>query len=316
MKRKLDLRTVDPATIAHKNMLLSARIEDMSVSRLERGQRYIALAARLDAHECTAFVSLQQLIDYWLGDATLPAEQMDADIAREYVEDAFRTVGLPSPSPSLHWHGPKGMAQRQDYETPLFILKDGPFELFLPRLPDDFRMPEAEIRPDLPIDISWSLGALLLPAREVADLAEGDVIRLPARPGIARVVNTPVFSFFIHGDSMMINTIPDDAFNEFDDSDDYQDVTEDRAGQACVKVEDLPVTLSFFLSRRSMCAGEVSTLQSGMTIPLEHPVPYVDVIAGSIRVARGELVRIGQDLGVEIREVSPEPITQPGKITS
>lgn len=65
-----------------------------------------------------------------------------------------------------------------------------------------------------------------------------------------------------------------------------------------------------------MRVGDVSALQCGMIIPLEQPAPYVDVMAGSMRVARGELVRIGQDLGVEISEISPDPAIPPGATTS
>lgn len=310
MKRQLDLRAVDPAIITHKNALLSAGIDDILVARLERGQRYVALAALLDKHDCTAFVSLQQLIDYWLNDASLPAEQLDADIAREFVEDSFREHGLPSPSRSLAWYGPTGMAQRQDYENPLFLLKNGPFDLFLSRLPNDFHTHSAEVHPSLPVDISWSLGTLRLTASSLASLSTGDVIRLPPRPGIVLAAESPIFSFYIHGDSIMIDTTPDDGLNEYDDTDN------DSFREAALRVEDLPVALSFLLSRRTMRAGDVSTLQCGMTIPLEQPVPYVDVMAGSMRVARGELVRIGQDLGVEISEISPEPVIPPGATTS
>lgn len=310
MKRQLDLRAVDPAIMTHKNALLSAGIDDILVARLERGQRYVALAAQLDKHDCSAFVSLQQLIDYWLNDASLPAEQLDADIAREFVEDSFREHGLPSPSRSLAWYGPKGMAQRQDYESPLFLLKNGPFDLFLSRLPNDFRARGAEVRPSLPIDISWSLATLRLTASSLASLSTGDVIRLPPRPGVVLAAENPIFSFHIHGDSLMIDTAPDDGLNEYDDMDDgsFRD--------AALRVEDLPVALSFLLSRRTMRAGDVSALQCGMTIPLEQPAPYVDVMAGSMRIARGELVRIGQDLGVEISEISPETAIPPGETTS
>ncbi|MFY3138361.1 FliM/FliN family flagellar motor switch protein [Achromobacter xylosoxidans] len=310
MKRQLELRAVDPALTEHKNMLLAAGIDGILIARLERGQRYVALGAQLNGQDCAAFVSLQQLIDYWLNEASLPAEQMDADIAREFVEDCFQAHGLPSPSHFLAWYGPRGMAQRQDYESPLFLLKNGPFDLFLPVLPSDLRMPNAEIHPHLPVDISWSLGTLRLAASLLASLSAGDVIRLPASRGLVLAGHNPILSFHVHGDSLMIDTIPDDMSNEFDDT------PNPDAREAEFSVEDLPVTLSFLLSRRTMRVGEVSALQRGMTIPLEQTAPSVDVMAGSMRVARGELVRVGQDLGVEISEVLPKSVTLPGETTS
>ncbi len=349
-RSELALRAIDPATVAQKNRLLASGVKDLSIARLDRAEPYVALDTRINGQRCIAFVALQQLIDHWLGEATLPAAQMDEEITQRFIKDAYLQQSLPTPSRYLAWEGLVGLAQTQAYDNPLLLLKGGPFDIFLPELPADFSHDGGAVHPDIPVRLQMTIGVLHLPASALVGISAGDVMRVPRQMGLARVAGVPIFSFQIDGDYLMIETTLNDeqhtvALDDRDDEGDYpvdfqtgepasnKDLSNageigcpeapahaastaplDADGQAphfdhapgALSVEDLPVAISFVLSRCTMRVAQLGTFQPGMTLPLEHPTPYVDVMAGSIRLARGELVRVGQDLGVELIDVFSE----------
>ncbi|RWB97832.1 MAG: YscQ/HrcQ family type III secretion apparatus protein [Mesorhizobium sp.] len=66
-------------------------------------------------------------------------------------------------------------------------------------------------------------------------------------------------------------------------------------------LDELPVTLAFELGRTAMPLGEVRQLAPGAIVPLANVTKEtVDIIANGKRVGRGEIVRIGESLGVRI----------------
>ncbi|SIT55721.1 Type III secretion system translocation protein, RhcQ [Mesorhizobium prunaredense] len=66
-------------------------------------------------------------------------------------------------------------------------------------------------------------------------------------------------------------------------------------------LDELPVALAFELGRTAMPLGEVRQLAPGAIVPLANVTKEtVDIIANGKRVGRGEIVRIGESLGVRI----------------
>ncbi|PAQ10930.1 hypothetical protein CIT26_06395 [Mesorhizobium temperatum] len=66
-------------------------------------------------------------------------------------------------------------------------------------------------------------------------------------------------------------------------------------------LDQLPVALAFELGRTAMPLGEVRQLAPGAIVPLANvSKETVDIIANGKRVGRGEIVRIGESLGVRI----------------
>lgn len=66
-------------------------------------------------------------------------------------------------------------------------------------------------------------------------------------------------------------------------------------------LDELPVALAFELGRTAMPLREVRQLAPGAIVPLAHVTKEtVDIIANGKRVGRGEIVRIGESLGVRI----------------
>lgn len=71
------------------------------------------------------------------------------------------------------------------------------------------------------------------------------------------------------------------------------------------EIEDLPVTLIFELGRTTLTLGEVRRLGAGTILPLEElKSETVDLVANGKRIGRGEIVRIGESLGVRILDLS------------
>ena len=303
----LGLRNVAPTWVALRNSLLEAGLKNLSLAHLDHAERYVAMETRINARPCCAFIALQQLIDYWLGEATLPADQMDDTITWRFVKDAFLQYGLPTPSTDLLWQMPVSLARPQDYDTPLLRLAGAAFDIFLPELPADFRDEGGVLHPGLSVEMQMTLGTLHLPASALCSVAAGDVIRVPGQAGTASVAGKPLFLFQIHGDSLMIETPlfdgqPASTPTAPDNNDDLG-MDAPTGMEESLSIKNLPVAVSFVLSRCDMRVAQLCALKPGMTLPLSQSTPYVDVMAGAVRLARGELVRVGEALGVELIEV-------------
>ncbi|MDX8447492.1 type III secretion system cytoplasmic ring protein SctQ [Mesorhizobium captivum] len=69
-------------------------------------------------------------------------------------------------------------------------------------------------------------------------------------------------------------------------------------------LDELPVALAFEIGRTAMPVGEVRQLAAGAIVPLADVTkPTVDILANGKRVGRGEIVRIGESLGVRIERM-------------
>lgn len=69
-------------------------------------------------------------------------------------------------------------------------------------------------------------------------------------------------------------------------------------------LEDLPVTLSFELGRTTMPLGELRRLGPGSVLPLaDVRTETVDVLSSGKRIGRGEIVRVGESLGVRVTRI-------------
>ncbi|VVD76626.1 FliM/FliN family flagellar motor switch protein [Pandoraea fibrosis] len=298
MNRDLKLRRIDRAVSEMRNSILAARLSGAVAAQLTTGTDYISLEGECGNQELRAFAPLQQLIDFWLGEASIPAEQIDRDIAEQLVIDAFSAQGLPSPSEIFLWRGVSGFAREDDFTTPKALFRGGPFELYLETLPESLHAP-LSLHPALPVDVQWVLGKLTLPASSVSGLSRGDLLRLPPTGGVLRSGEISLFSFHLYGEYLMLDELEDNG----GDASHYDDENEAEM-MASTALQDLPITVSFMLGKRTMRVADIATMQPGMTISLELLSPQVDLIAGGARLAQGELVRIGDSFGVEIMKTA------------
>lgn len=74
------------------------------------------------------------------------------------------------------------------------------------------------------------------------------------------------------------------------------------AGQAIddATLDDLPVALAFEVGRKTMPLGEIRQLTAGAIVQLDATGQAVDILANGKRVGQGEMVKIGDSLGVQV----------------
>ena len=68
-----------------------------------------------------------------------------------------------------------------------------------------------------------------------------------------------------------------------------------------VELDDLPIKLVFEVGRCDMTLGAVRALGPGHVFALERdPAQSVDIVANGRRIGTGQLVRVGERLGVRV----------------
>ena len=212
-------------------------------------------------------------------------------------------------APSDAASGPASLAfrlkdKREDIICTL-RLEDAGYAAQLFRLLDNREKRATGFPLDLPVPVSLWRGAVTVGAGDLQSLQPGDVVLLDeienqaastlivvggrlvapvelTGPG-ARLSARPVPVAGSKWEWIMNNAT--DSVQTLEDSD----------------LDGLPVTLVFELGRTALPLGEVKQLAPGAIVPLpEVAKETVDVIANGKRVGRGEIVRIGESLGVRV----------------
>lgn len=184
----------------------------------------------------------------------------------------------------------------------------------------------------LPVDLQLEIGATTLSAAEWKKLNKGDFILLDRctydlqhRRGTAALTlgNTPLFDVRIKEGEVKIleyalfqEEKPMTQYKD-EDSDFEEDLSKmDEPGEADhlwstksseVKTEEflsskkIPVTLVVEVGRLQMPLDQVTKLKPGNVLDLAlAPLPNVHLTIGGKRVAKGELVQLGDSLGVKL----------------
>ena len=162
---------------------------------------------------------------------------------------------------------------------------------------------------DLPVPVSLRHGAVVLTAGELSSLQHGDIVLTDfgdATTALLVIGDHLLASIVIEGRSGRLvgrpRHIKASGWEWM-----MNDTKSVGAGPALedMKVDDLPVTLVFELGRATLPLGEVRRLGAGTIIPLEElKSEMVDLVANGKRIGRGDIVRIGESLGVRILELS------------
>jgi type III secretion protein Q len=160
--------------------------------------------------------------------------------------------------------------------------------------------------PDLPILVQFQAGTMRLSVGALSKLRTGDVL-VPddfpigrneitvvagrRRAGTARAVPS---GFSLHERLRPVRTAP----MEFPMTDDDRRIAPDGTGDDG-SLDDLDVTLAFELGRRLIDLAELRSIAPGYVFPLTGDASApVDILANGRRIGRGEIVRIGETLGV------------------
>lgn len=150
---------------------------------------------------------------------------------------------------------------------------------------------------DLPLCLQLLLGFSHL--RQVR-LGQGDVLRITHRTDQCLLADQciGVFTFTEEGLHMQ-STVADSN---------QQVATE---ADADVGLGALPVRLEFLLATHEIDLGALSQIIDGQLIPLAADAArHIEVRANGKRVARGELVQLDDQLGVELLEIYRNPLSE------
>ena len=149
----------------------------------------------------------------------------------------------------------------------------------------------------LPID--YRIGATQLPARRLAGLRVHDIVLFELVYGRAFFCEQALFHFNFSTEHIVV----DDILSNIE-SQQVGVVEETYEG---VNVSTLSVSIDVVLCRMQQTLGELSDLQPGTTLPLpETAHRSVRLMVGRQCVATGEVVQIGDRLGVQIETVMPK----------
>ena len=73
------------------------------------------------------------------------------------------------------------------------------------------------------------------------------------------------------------------------------------AGDADTDLDALPVKLSFEIGNAELALSDLRAMTAGHVIDLrQDPADAVDILANGRRIGRGEVVQIGESLGVQV----------------
>ena len=166
------------------------------------------------------------------------------------------------------------------------------------------RIPPSKIDlPDVTVRLAIGAGFAQLPLQEVDDLAPGDVI-LPHSPPLAAGKGWVALAdrWSAAGDLSGISLVLAERLH--DTTEPIMDIDNDsseRAEVEDVELDDLPIKLVFEVGRCDMTLGAVRALGPGHVFALERdPAQSVDIIANGRRIGTGQLVRVGERLGIRV----------------
>lgn len=146
---------------------------------------------------------------------------------------------------------------------------------------------------DLPLCLTLKLGVSHLDPASRIRLLEGDVLRITQRAQHGFVAQRCIGAFTFTEQGLLMQSTDTDAHS--------QAVIE---AAAQVGLDALSVRLEFILATHDIDLATLSQIVDGQLIPLaDDAARHIEVRANGKRVARGELVQLDGQLGVELIEV-------------
>jgi type III secretion protein Q len=154
---------------------------------------------------------------------------------------------------------------------------------------------------DLPLCLTLKLGGSLIdPARRFR-LSEGDVLRITERAQHVCVVERCIGVFTFTEEGLLMQPTVTDG---------HPPAATDSGAE--VELGALSVRLEFILATHDIDLAALSQIAAGQLIPLaDDSARQIEVRANGKRVARGELVQLDEQLGVELIEVYRTSSDQP-----
>jgi len=115
---------------------------------------------------------------------------------------------------------------------------------------------------------------------------------------ILRQARRPLAAAHFEDGRFVIDRLMEDPMSEIDPMD---------VEESPIRIQDpdeIEVRIDFELSRISLPLGELRNIRPGYSFELDVPAPgSVRIVSGGREIGRGELVRIGDRLGVRVTEL-------------
>jgi type III secretion protein Q len=165
--------------------------------------------------------------------------------------------------------------------------------VLLPAEPRRMSLPGA-----LALELTMSLGTARLTRRSLDRLRPNDVLLIPQGPFIARISDKQLFLFSIHAEHIIVDHIlANDAADE--------SMLADASSPPAVALASLPIDIQVVLCRSRQTLEQLATMVPGTTFPLAADAHLqVELTVNGQTVAQGELVQVGEGLGVQINRTT------------
>lgn len=139
-------------------------------------------------------------------------------------------------------------------------------------------------------------------------LQEAPILRARFKEGAIKITNYPVYEEVSSMERIEDEDEDEDLYGDKESDDDlFTDFPDEEGGKeegenkSSLNLEELPIQLTVEITRLKMSAKELMDLAPGNLLDLQvSPEQGVDLVVGGKKVGKGELIRLGEVLGVRI----------------
>lgn len=164
----------------------------------------------------------------------------------------------------------------------------------------------------LPVELG--IARLQLPLHRLRTLAPGAVVLIDQLAPVARTARRRLYAFDFTLETISVNT-PFDFLDDEDSSADHAvavapdpAASDDAAATPGIDIRHLPVSVDVVLCQLQQSIGELDALQPGTVFHLPHDAwKQLQLRVNGQTIARGELVQVGDQLGVQLAQAPVLP---------
>jgi type III secretion protein Q len=160
---------------------------------------------------------------------------------------------------------------------------------------------------DLPVPVSLRFAAATLTVGDVRDLSPGDVVIVDEHGGtdgtaVVVIAEHLVAPIQLNAAGGVLTAHPTRGCgSQWEWSMDNKSEPSRRPVTEALELDELPLRIVFEVGRLELSLGDVRQMAPGTVLPLSRPFDEaLDIMASGRRIGRGEIVRIGDSLGVRI----------------
>lgn len=294
--------------LAEESLRRYARLcnKNYMLARVPSQHRFIHIAASLDERVVDLYCDADKLLQRCTTEAeALPVEIIDhhllVGLARRYF--SCHEIAMPVSSQSIKSTTVVGMANTTEISYPLVSM--APTEAFIWCALKDIALPVLPTNLNgadwsrLVLSMKIDLGNTLIAWNDLRQLNSGDLILIEHATCNIIIANRITLKCRIEEDDMVIESMEENNVTIMDDS--IGLIHDNQLNMA-----NLELNVDFLLDERNMTLAELQTLQINDHIPLtcEGSKVNVSLRVGRTIVASGELVRVNDQLAVEIDNIN------------